>query len=227
MPILFPLFAAAAGATVALTDARTVRLDAPRIRLADVARSAGLPRASWDHLAGQVIATLPARSRAVTLSRNAVSVLVSRRMPGIRTLAGATSDPIRFEVSGEQSTSVSLACRALGVARRAGEQMVDADLSPAPCTGAPVKSLQYVSRGRQLVAARDLPAGSYLGRIAAPPVVAVKRGDDLRLVSRMGSVTIERAVTAMQVGRAGKPVFVRDSDGEVFAVRVSRSESIR
>ena len=227
MPTLLAFLAATADTTVALTGAQTVWLETPRIRLADVAAPAGLPRRAWDRLAGNVIATLSARDRFVTLSRKAVATLIARRVPGARALADPGAGPIRFEVKYQISPAPPLACRRLGTARHADEPVVEADLIPAPCTADRPAELRFDRAGRRLVAKRDLSAGSYVGRVVVPLAPAVKRGDGLRLISRVGPVTIERAVTAMQGGNAGLPVFVRDPDGNVFAVRTARMEAIR
>ncbi len=42
-------------------------------------------------------------------------------------------------------------------------------------------------------------------------------GDKLVLQSRAGPVTIERTVTAVQPGRSGGRLFVRDAEGRIFA----------
>lgn len=225
MPIPVPFLAASIRATVVLTGAQTVVIDQPRIRLADVAVRAGLPRPAWDALAGEVIATLPARARTVTLSRKAVSALITRRAPGLRTVMPANSGPIRFEVRSQPSADPALTCRRLGAERRANAQVSDGDLVPAPCTANQPADLRFNRQDHRLTAMRDLPEGSYLGRVAAPSAATVKRGDGLRLVSQVGPVTIERAVTAMQPGRNGRPMFVRDPDGEVFPVRLEQAEA--
>jgi hypothetical protein len=48
----------------------------------------------------------------------------------------------------------------------------------------------------------------------------IARGSSLTLVSRVGPVTITREVTAMQPGRPGGRMFVRDPEGAVFSVRI-------
>lgn len=58
---------------------------------------------------------------------------------------------------------------------------------------------------------------------AKPPIVP---GQTLQLASRVGPVGIERPVTALQVSR-GKRVFVRDTDGTVFSVRVATEGGVR
>lgn len=98
---------------------------------------------------------------------------------------------------------------------------------PAPCTANRPAFLRFDREDHRLAATHDLPAGSYLGRVAVPAAAAVKRGDDLRLVSKIGPVTIERAVTAVQPGHDGRRVFVRDPDGQVFAVKLDQAEAGR
>jgi flagella basal body P-ring formation protein FlgA len=62
---------------------------------------------------------------------------------------------------------------------------------------------------------RDLPAGTYLGRVSLPAAVVVDKGDKLTLVSTAGPVRVSREVVALQAGRAGGKVFVRDAEGNV------------
>ena len=52
-----------------------------------------------------------------------------------------------------------------------------------------------------------------------PDRPAIARGETVRLVSTSGPVRIERAVTALQ-DAGGPRIFVRDEDGQVFAVRI-------
>lgn len=49
------------------------------------------------------------------------------------------------------------------------------------------------------------------------PKPAVASGDAMTLAVRVGPVTVERPVTAMQPGHVGKRVFVRDTAGHVFS----------
>ncbi len=68
-----------------------------------------------------------------------------------------------------------------------------------------------------MVAAEAIAAGTYLGRVAPLRRASVVKGAELVLRSSAGPVVIERRVTAMQPGRAGGRIFVRDADGQVFA----------
>lgn len=53
-------------------------------------------------------------------------------------------------------------------------------------------------------------------RLPDPP--AVQTGDELTLISRAGPVTVERSVTALQPGRSGRRLFVRDRAGHVSSI---------
>ena len=64
-------------------------------------------------------------------------------------------------------------------------------------------------------AGTDLAAGTYLGRISAPPGVAVDKGAKLTLVATAGPVRVSREVVALQAGRPGGRLFVRDAEGNV------------
>lgn len=59
--------------------------------------------------------------------------------------------------------------------------------------------------------------------LGAPALVAhpVAGGTALTLVSSVGPVSVERAVTTLQGARPGRRVFVRDGDGNVFASRLA------
>lgn len=101
----------------------------------------------------------------------------------------------------------------------AGTVLVEGDVTPVECrTEAPRPAIRYDRAGGVLVAADALPAGSYLGRLAPLAGEGVAQGAALTLRSRSGPVTIERRVVAMQPGRPGGKLFVRDAGGQVFAV---------
>lgn len=55
----------------------------------------------------------------------------------------------------------------------------------------------------------------------APPLPAVRYGEPLTLRSRIGPVTVEREVVALQDGMAGHRVFVRDREGHVSSLQLA------
>ena len=102
----------------------------------------------------------------------------------------------------------------------AGAVLTTANADPVECDIAQVAAkLRFDRSSRSVLAAEPIAAGGYLGRVALPSGDVVQRGERLSLRSRSGPVVIERSVVAMQVGRSGRRVFVRDADGHVFAVR--------
>lgn len=99
-----------------------------------------------------------------------------------------------------------------------GTMLVPADLAPAACaSGAKRAPLRYDQASGVPVTAAAVTAGTYLGHVLPLAGARVEKGDKLTLRSTAGPVTIERAVVAMQPGRSGGRVFVRDSEGKVFA----------
>lgn len=98
-----------------------------------------------------------------------------------------------------------------------GEVPVARDVSPAACPADPgALPLRYDPAAKALRATRDLSVGETL-----PPtpfaLPTIRAGDRLVLAARIGAVTVERQVIALQLGQAGAPVFVKAADGTVFA----------
>lgn len=77
--------------------------------------------------------------------------------------------------------------------------------------------LGYDRAARAPVAIAPLAVGTYLGRVAPLSGALVAPGEQLTLRSSVGPVTIERTVTALQHGRSGGRLFVRDAEGQVFS----------
>ena len=100
----------------------------------------------------------------------------------------------------------------------AGAALAAADLTAVPCRRAGRPPLRYDVAARAPVALTALPSGTYLGPVVPGVEAQIPAGAELTLRSTAGVVTIERRVTAMQPGRSGGKVFVRDSEGKVFAV---------
>ncbi|MBO9714791.1 flagella basal body P-ring formation protein FlgA [Sphingomonas sp.] len=101
-----------------------------------------------------------------------------------------------------------------------GETLSGEALVPAACRKAEGRAPVRYDRGSAAaVATRALRQGDYLGRVALPVEGGVRKGEALTLRSSAGPVTIERQVVALQAGRPGGRLFVRDGSGQVFAVR--------
>lgn len=107
----------------------------------------------------------------------------------------------------------------------AGAVLAHRDVVAVACDKkAEAAGLRFDRRERVVRADRDLPAGTYLGRVSLPAAVAVDKGDKLTLISTAGPVRITREVVALQVGRPGGKIFVRDAEGNVTSVPLAVDE---
>jgi flagella basal body P-ring formation protein FlgA len=106
-----------------------------------------------------------------------------------------------------------------------GAVLSDRDVVAVPCDekAAPAP-LQFDRRERVVRVEGDLAAGAYLGRVSLPSTVAVDKGAKLTLISTSGPVRITREVVALQVGRPGGKIFVKDSEGNVTSVQLAVEE---
>lgn len=119
----------------------------------------------------------------------------------------------------------TLLCLQAVAAIPAGTVPVRGDFIDAPCTGEAVRALTYEPRIRAARAARDIAAGETIAAIPPSMLPDVRPGDTLYLVARVGTATVERAVTAAQPGRRGQALFVRMPDGRM--VRAHLPEDMR
>lgn len=222
---LFNLLLAAAGAsvTVGLTPAAEVALTGRQIRLADVADLSPLAPAERSLLAPRVLASIPAGRSGITLSRQAVSALVRRSVPGLRVRA-ETDSPLVFRVAASADERPRTGCAELARPLASGAPLSGADLIPADCREEAASGLRFDRADGVARADRDLAAGTYLGRVSATPVVAVDKGDKLTLVATEGPVRVSREVVALQAGRPGGRLFVRDSEGNVTSAPLATQD---
>lgn len=212
------LLALGAAGNVDITAASEVEVAGREIRLADVAAISGIDGAARAGLESRVIAMLPRGRDTVTLSRAAVASLVRRSIPGFNPVAGSEDTYITIRTAGNTAAApADGSCVALSRPLLEGESLSSADVTPALCgRGAPAH-LRFDRAGSVVRAVGNLAAGTPLGRLALPEAAAIDRGDMLTLVSTVGPVRIERKVVAVQPGRAGGRVFVRDEEGQILA----------
>jgi hypothetical protein len=194
-----------------------IEIRGAELRLADLAALDGfgfLARAPQQSL---TVAALPTgRSRIVT-SRGALADLVRRRLgavvPHIDRVEG------RVVISRGASAREDAGCFVAAAGIAPGATIVAADLEAAPCVpGGSQAALRFDRAGGLVRAVGRIGQGAYLGRLALPPEAAIAPGAELTLVSRVGPVRISRPVVALQVGRPGGRLFVRDREGSVFSV---------
>jgi hypothetical protein len=201
--------------TVGLTPAAEVALGDRLIRLGDVADLSALDPSARSRLAPRVLAVIPAGRSGIALSRDALGALVRRSVPGLSVRIGAGSAPLVFRVAASAAERPGTGCAELARPLAAGAPLSAGDLSPVECREAAAPGLRFDRLDRVARAERDLAAGTYLGRISAAPAVAVDKGAKLILVATAGPVRVSREVVALQAGRSGGRVFVRDSEGNV------------
>jgi hypothetical protein len=215
MPIL-PLLLAAAGATATggLAPAGEVALPDRRIRLGDVADLSGLAPAARKALAPRVIAALPGGRSRIALSREALSGLVRRSVPGLVLRLRPGEGPLSFR-AGPAEPQPAGSCAGLARPVPAGAALSREDLVPVGCRAGASPGLRFDRLERVVRAQGGLAAGTYLGRISLAAAPAVAKGAKLTLVARAGPVRVTREVVALQAGRAGGRLFVQDSEGHV------------
>lgn len=126
------------------------------------------------------------------------------------------------------STVPAFECRVMRVARAAGEIVVEADSAATACLSEIVPpKLRFDARRGVAVARTDLREGERLGRVYLPARPAVLPGDSITLEARIGHVTIQRTVTALQPAMSRQRFFVRDAQGKVLQAPLLAGETSR
>ena len=111
--------------------------------------------------------------------------------------------------------AASLLCLQAIAAVPAGTVAVRGDFVAAPCQSEAARALGYEPRIGAARAVRDIAAGETIAAVPLSMLPDVRPGDTLYLVARVGTATVERAVTAAQPGRRGQALFVRMPDGRI------------
>lgn len=219
------LLLAAAGAPVAvgLKPAPEVMLASREIRLGEVVDLAGLAPAVRARLAPRVIAVVPAGRSRVTLSRQALTALVRRSVPGLHLLEAADGASVVLQVRVDAGEASQSGCAESARPLAAGTALSSEDLRPVACrNGSEPAPLRFDRLNGVVRAGGDIAAGTYLGRVSPGPGVAVDKGDKVMLVASAGPVRVSREVVALQAGRPGGRLFVRDSEGNVTSAPLAR-----
>jgi flagellar basal body P-ring formation chaperone FlgA len=218
----------AASAIIPIKPAAEVELRGREIRLGDVADLNGLGPAARARLAPRVIARVPAGRRGISISRAGLAGLVRRSVPGLRPVTVEPAAAVTFRVlqGADETRRAGVRCVALSRPIARGEALAASDLVSASCDdGTSGHLIRFDRRGLVARAAADLPAGTHLGRLLPSRPLGIEAGDKVTLVSRAGPVRVERAVVALQPGRAGGSVFVIDRDGQVSSAPVALAQA--
>lgn len=116
----------------------------------------------------------------------------------------------------------SRACARALASLALGARPVVADFEPAPCPGSTSAAFRYDLDRREIRAARAIGRGEVVPALPPALLPLVRPGDRLRLTVRVGPVSVEREVVAIQTGRTHGAVFVQSADGAVFAARMDQ-----
>lgn len=208
--------------TATLKPESEIELADRYLRVSDVATLSGADAKTRAAVAARTLARLPAGRDNADLLRSALANLLRRAVPAIEA-AGGGEGTIRFRISAPARPAVAdRECLVLAHPVARGMPLAMDDVRPSACeTGKARAPIRFDRSGSLARAADDLPDGAYLGRLLLPLERGVDRGDRLTLRSVVGPVRVEREVVALQPGRPGRRVFVRDQDGETLAAPLS------
>ncbi|MFZ2031062.1 MAG: hypothetical protein WAU68_12180 [Vitreimonas sp.] len=174
-----------------------------------------------------VVARLPRDLRTVSIRRAALARLIHRRVPALAFSVDDAADEVRFQAPASQVRADSRACFAAATPIPMGEVISATDLARASCTGEATAPISYDRTYGLTRAGADIGTGDYLGSISVSAEHMPDTGDALTLLATAGATQVERPVTAAQPASRGRALFVRDQDGNVFAVPFVSSSPIR
>jgi flagella basal body P-ring formation protein FlgA len=216
-----PIPNAQAASAVALRSDVSVAQAELRVSDLVVIRHGTLP----NQITEQVVARLPAGLSDLNLPSQTAAALLRRRVPGLRIVMPAAAN-VRVRVSiAPRGSLASGECFIATSAVQAGAALSDADVTATECrSGTRPATLRY-DRAGLIINAADIKAGQYLGRLPRLSGRTIGKGATLTVRSAAGPVTVERTVTAMQAGRSGGRLFVRDGQGDIFAAPLVLAES--
>lgn len=221
MPIALwlSLVISANGAPCALKPVDSVVATDREIRVGDVVEMDCVEAKQRERIAALTIAVLPPRKAQIELERSTVKALVRRRVPGLDLQPEPTdAETLTLEGPAPSPQAVAATChRALRVIP-AGRIIVAGDLESTICEhAAPASMLSFDRTHRVVRAAREIASGDFVGRLSAP-LTAYDASEPVSIAVAVGPVRIERTAEVVQPGIGGRDVFVRDSEGAIFAV---------
>jgi hypothetical protein len=211
---LFIIQAAALAATGSPAATPSLAIEGDHLLLHHLVAPGEIPRGVS---ADMRLLTAPAGRRTLILTREAQERLLRRRLPAVR-LAPRASGAVRLVFAPRGLRKAGGACFELREPLAAGAWVSVEQVSAVPCNDARVAAPLAYDRVARVPRTRlALAAGSYLGAIELPPTLPQPRGAALTLRTRVGPVTIYRDAILEQPGWAGRPAFVRLSDGNIIA----------
>lgn len=163
----------------------------------------------------------PDGARSIVLTLADQERLLRRRFPALQLAPRARRD-LRVTFAPTTHVGRGAPCFALNQPVAALEPIARAQADEVPCDAAKARArLGYDREADAPVATASLSAGSYLGPVLLPAVLARPRGAEMTLRTRVGPVTIDRSARLVQPGRAGRSAFVALSDGRIVAARLA------
>jgi hypothetical protein len=202
-------------------DVREVTVRTPVLTVGDLLPRAGLPA----DMRARTVLRLPMGDHWV-FDGAALAGLVRRRVPGLRTVELEGVPSVSVRLIGDRPARPGPRCFETAVPVATGQAVGANDLNAIACLDRTASVHLRFDRANGLaVASAALPAQTYLGAVAPLRTADIASGTPLTLRSTAGPAIVERKVTAMQPGRNGARMFVRDTDGAVFAVPLAMAQS--
>jgi hypothetical protein len=212
---------AAAGAQPEISFAPQAMAKGSHVVLADVADLSAIPAALRPAAAALPIAAFAQGQERLVVTRSQLAARVRALMPALAPWLSEPGDgTVVVSRIADAAVPAGAQARCVRLARRveAGEYFGPSAYSAEPCGPARrATSYRYDARTGAVRAARVLEPGEL---ISAPPrslSADVEPGQTLYLETRVGPVTLQRKVVALQPSRSGQALFVKAEDGSVFS----------
>lgn len=232
MMVTILLSAVVAHASPTEVPARPVRsFDGPVLTVADLSSLSSKDLARYGHFE---LARAPGGGREVVLTADHQRALVRRRVPGLSFELKADGAIVWHSKAGGARAPRSAdrgQCSQAVQPVRIGEALTQNAIMRAPCRNddTPTGGVEgpIVTRAAKglIVAARDVAAGDYLGRLRVEALPHVVPGQKLTLIARDGPVTVERDVAALQSATSGQSLFTRADNGDLVVARLAAPQN--
>jgi hypothetical protein len=219
------LLAAFPAATAPLTFRQAAKVDRRQIGLADVADLSSLPPELRRGASQLVVAALRPEEDQASLPAQRLAERARALMPALDPWLGDTSaHQVSVRYVGPATLGapprLSAGCRRVLTPLAPGAIPLASDFEPAACEGARI-AFRYDPASGVARSLRDLQAGEVVVALPDSAVAGLRPGARLHLQTHVGPVRVDRTVEAVLPTRRGEAMFVRASDGVVFAVATS------
>ena len=210
----------------ALAFTSDLTIDRSVVRLADIIDTSRLPQALQTRARMLDLVSVPAGQDHLVLSARWVSERARALLPALNPWLPAnpagqvTIRRVAAPVEPGLGPSSNLCLRVVQPLER-GQFLSAGDFEPAPCTrDAGILPSAYRSDLKAGQATRALAKGETFRSLPGLALLQIKPGQSLEVETRVGPVTVQRAVTALQPAAPGQSLFVRTADGAVLSVSV-------